>query len=485
MERVKLVLDSDEPNVISTKTWSAEDFSRLYVRYKPHVESHVWKILKNASQTEDVVQEAFLYLLTTLPNLDSELGVLRYLKWKARMLALDLLKLKSANELPLDEVDSANLVDSSAFPERSIELAEEAAIVQLALAKIHPRQREVLVATVLEERSKEEVASRMGLSENALRQLNHRARQSFKRSLTSEVEARGLSLNEFLGGSIRKIIEVSKSASVRSGAAVLIAAVSVFSGFQFVQDNRLTIGNSENAMPLSQGQEQSVVESFESPNEKAGGLQIALPENSLTEDSLEIQNLEPAPERVNSSNGKSRDLFEDSPSAPVGQFSQRRNSDRVLPAPDQQARYSANLERFSSVFNQELATMLGGSLTSNWTFRAETNSLHLENSSGLHVELIYNLQAKFPIQFAWISFTVDGVPYIAVPKVSFSELRSSEGGYVLDYVATDLVIGDVVGEMGNVASNESDLSKSALYVQIHFDADQSIYFTELKFESRK
>ena len=64
------------------KEWSAKDFASIYVRFRPHLERHAKRFLNNSSQVEEVVQDAFLYLMTTLPELDSELGVLRFLKWK-------------------------------------------------------------------------------------------------------------------------------------------------------------------------------------------------------------------------------------------------------------------------------------------------------------------------------------------------------------------------------------------------------------------
>ena len=74
------------------KDWTAQDFASIYVRFRPHLERHARRFLQNPSQVEEVVQDAFLYLMTTLPELDSELGVLRFLKWKTRLLALDVIR---------------------------------------------------------------------------------------------------------------------------------------------------------------------------------------------------------------------------------------------------------------------------------------------------------------------------------------------------------------------------------------------------------
>ncbi|MTA90351.1 MAG: hypothetical protein F2536_05520, partial [Actinobacteria bacterium] len=51
------------------KDWTAADFASIYVRFRPHLERHARRFLVNPSQVEEVVQDAFLYLMTTLPEL--------------------------------------------------------------------------------------------------------------------------------------------------------------------------------------------------------------------------------------------------------------------------------------------------------------------------------------------------------------------------------------------------------------------------------
>lgn len=475
------MLDSDQENVFSTKNWNAEDFSRIYVRYKPHLESQVWKLLGNRSQTEDVVQDAFLYLLTTLPNLDSEIGVLRYLKWKSRMLALDLIKSRPGDYLPLEHLDYVNSGDSSSLPEFSLELAEDAAIVQLALSKIHPRQREVLIASVFEERPSNEVASRMGISDNALRQLTHRARQAFKRSLTSEVEARGMSISQFLSGSLRKALDVGNSSTIRGGAAALLVVMSVFGGIQSVQDNNLVSQGSSDITTQSQGRDGPAVvpkESFDARVEDgASGLEFNSKASEIVIAEKNASDVEPV-------NLPHRDsIGEPDPYLPelAGQLSEGSDDIGVRQSPIP----NVSFEKFTSVFSQDLASKLGESPVSIWSTKDEAGSLLLQNSSGLRVELIYDLEAENPVRFAWISFSVDGVPFIAVPNVSFSKREVfPDGKSSVHFVATDLVIGDVSGELGYLASNESEFSKAAVLAQVYFDLDQQVYLTDLKLEAR-
>ncbi len=207
------------------KDWTASDFASIYVRFRPHLERHARRFLVNPSQVEEVVQDAFLYLMTTLPELDSEIGVLKFLKWKTRLLALDVIRVNSrASFAPIDEVpEMAAKVDDF---NQELERADDAAIVAMAMAKLNPRHREALIATLYEEKSQEVVAAQMGLSENALRQLLFRARAAFKKALVGEAETQGKSVSQILSIAARKAAAESGKYLSAAGAFLLVLAVS-------------------------------------------------------------------------------------------------------------------------------------------------------------------------------------------------------------------------------------------------------------------
>lgn len=189
-------LDSEHGVVL--KDWTAQDFANIYVRFRPHLISHARKFIREESQAEEVVQDAFLYLMTALPDLDSELGVLKFLKWKTRLLCLDVIRAQGANPIFGASLLEDATPSSSADLTESIERADDAAIVRLALAQLSPRHREALVATVFEEKSTQQVAKEMGLSENAFRQLLLRARRTFKTVFVGEADAANMSVSQAL-----------------------------------------------------------------------------------------------------------------------------------------------------------------------------------------------------------------------------------------------------------------------------------------------
>ena len=208
------------------RDWSAQDFANIYVRFHPHVLRQAKRYLTNHSQAEEVTQDAFLYLMTSLPEVDSEVGVLKLLKWKVRFLALDLIKSNSqVSFAPIDDQPELSIDDSALSLE--LERADDAAIVALALAKLEPRQREALVASLYEEKSYSQVAAQLGLNENATRQLLFRAKAAFKKALVGEAETKGLTVSQIISVAARKASkEAGKYISVASGF-VLVLAISI------------------------------------------------------------------------------------------------------------------------------------------------------------------------------------------------------------------------------------------------------------------
>jgi predicted DNA-binding protein (UPF0251 family) len=148
------------------------------------------------------------------------------LKWKTRLLALDVIRLNSrASFAPIDDVPEMEAkVDDFNL---ELERADDAAIVAMALAKLQPRHREALIATMYEEKSQEAVAAQMNLSDNALRQLLFRARSSFKKALIGEAETQGKSMSEILSIAARKAAKESGKYISAAGAFLLVLAVSI------------------------------------------------------------------------------------------------------------------------------------------------------------------------------------------------------------------------------------------------------------------
>ena len=217
---------------VKLKEWKAEEFASIYVRFRPHLERHARKWLSNQSQVDEVVQDAFLYLMVSLPELDSEIGVLKFMKWKVKNLCLDIYR--SSGKAYIKSIDDvAEPVALNSELGSDIERAEDAAVVRLALSKLNPRHREVLLASIYEEKSTAEIAAQVGLSENATLQLLFRARAAFKKALLGDIDTNGMSMGAILSVAARKAGEDAKKVGVQAMVLVVFLAVSVGAFFNF------------------------------------------------------------------------------------------------------------------------------------------------------------------------------------------------------------------------------------------------------------
>jgi RNA polymerase sigma-70 factor (ECF subfamily) len=220
--------------------WSAQDFSSIYLRFRPHLERHARRFLNNPSQVDEVVQDAFLYLMVSLPELDSEIGVLRFLKWKTRLLALDVIR--ASGRAYINSIDDVQ-EPASDDPEvsSSLEQQDDAAVVKLALSKLNPRHREVLIASMYEEKSTEQIAAQVGLSENATRQLIFRARAAFKKALIGDVDTTGMSAAAILSVAARKAAAEGKKvgAAALTLIALVVMSLTVFPGLNRVPSDQM------------------------------------------------------------------------------------------------------------------------------------------------------------------------------------------------------------------------------------------------------
>ena len=212
-----LELDSDKPvETLALSSWTAEDFARIYTRFRPQLVAHARKYLSNSVQVEDVVQEAFLYLMLSMPEVDSELGALKLLKWKVKMLSFDVIAAsKKTTAMDPEETEALSPQVEDEVADDLIR-ADDAAIVQLALSKLDSRQREALVASIYEEKSTREVAVQLKVSDNAAKQLLHRARKSLKVALVGELDTQGLSLADIVSVAARKAAAEAKKNGARA-----------------------------------------------------------------------------------------------------------------------------------------------------------------------------------------------------------------------------------------------------------------------------
>ena len=237
MPEVEEISELELSGPVSVKSWTSEDFAKVYVRYRPRLESYARKFLRDQTEIDEVIQDAFMYLFLSQPELDSEIGVLKFLQWKTRLLCLDIIRVQGRRPLTvLDDSENYDLnLKSVDSPADEYEKMFDVAIVHAALSRIPDRQREALIRAEFGEQSAAQIGQDLGVSENAVRQLLMRARRSFRTELLEQVNIAGIDISEVLSVAVRKAKEVSKNAGAMIIALLLPIAVTL--GFQYVSSN--------------------------------------------------------------------------------------------------------------------------------------------------------------------------------------------------------------------------------------------------------
>ena len=358
------------------KDWSAQDFANIYTRFRPHLERHARRFLRSQHQVDEVVQDAFLYLMVTLPELDSEIGVLRFLKWKVRLLCLDVIR--ASGRAIINNIDEiAEPASNDAEVGSEMEHIEDAAIVRLALSKLNPRHREVLLASMYEEKSTREIASQVGLSENATLQLIFRARAAFKKALLGDgVDTAGMSVSAILSVAARKAAHEAKKVGAQAMVLVLFMMLAIGA---FVN-----INNRNQQSVIAQGDRNPVSTSPESSSTPSASSAAASASPSATESPSATSDSEPT----------------------VGI---KISSSRVESSPEPSPFSAAQVSRIYSSNPNSAGTLRAASLGSS----NQIEVFDVYDNLGNHAVVKITNAGAPALESAIFDFTIDGVRYFA------------------------------------------------------------------------
>jgi RNA polymerase sigma factor (sigma-70 family) len=166
---------SDERLVSLARAGQDRAFAAIVQRYGPELLA-LARRLTSDGRAEDLLQQAFLSAFSALRS-GSEVQHLR--GWLYQIVRNAATKAKPRAELALDQIDVAG----EPLEETILRRARARAAMS-ELARLPERQRGALVATALGDRAQAEVALSMGISEQAVRQLVHRARSTLRGAVT-------------------------------------------------------------------------------------------------------------------------------------------------------------------------------------------------------------------------------------------------------------------------------------------------------------
>jgi RNA polymerase sigma-70 factor (ECF subfamily) len=199
------------------------DFAGLYIRHRSSFAMHARRFLRDPRDVDEVVQEAFLRLFLALPELSTELQALAYCRRTVTNLCIDRYRadkrrprLVNIESLPQNDFAEAELDDP-------VVQAEDAAFVREALSLLTPLHRDALVKREIEEKSIPVIAEELGVPEESVKHLLHRARRALRRHLAKTHLAPGANLDDV--STLTLLARSAASGGGRAGVAVLFMLV--------------------------------------------------------------------------------------------------------------------------------------------------------------------------------------------------------------------------------------------------------------------
>ena len=222
----------------ATSDWSIADLSAIYTEYRISLVSQARRMLRDETDANEVVQEAFLKFMLAAPDLDTTERAVAYLRASVNNLALNVIRARGdrpklvaldadTTQERLNEIANENHVDI----DTTITAAEDAAIIREALSRLTSDQRTALVMWEMEGRSTEEIAAALNTTPANVRHVVARARQSMVRVLSEWVvdETTGATALDSLSNTYKKAAELAQKSS--KVALSLILVVTAFLGF--------------------------------------------------------------------------------------------------------------------------------------------------------------------------------------------------------------------------------------------------------------
>ena len=154
-------------------------FAELYDRHEQRVYGFCLRVLASPDDAADATQETFVRMLQRLPKLEGrELNFVAYVLTTARHVCYDMIgsrrTIEPVAEAPEPPISTPGSLEED--PERAALLGATREQVEVAVAALPARQREVLALREVECLSYDEIAEIMEIRENAVAQLISRAR---------------------------------------------------------------------------------------------------------------------------------------------------------------------------------------------------------------------------------------------------------------------------------------------------------------------
>jgi RNA polymerase sigma-70 factor (ECF subfamily) len=305
---------------------------------------------------------------------------------------------------------------------------------------LNPRHREVLLASIYEEKSTEQIAAQVGLSENATRQLIFRARAAFKKALLGEdVNTSGMSAAAILSVAARKAAAEAKKVGAQAMVFVLFLMLAIGAFVNFTGRGTQTQQVAEPQKPATSNESSAPVAS----------------ESASTGEVVQIPTTTP-----NTAAPKQAQTVK--PAVPVSNVAAAKPS--ASPSPFTKADLTKVFDSSKSdVVFVKTSVKPVDQITIPDDYRVYA-------SQGIFADFTFDYDAKDQFQNTLITVMVNDVPYFAYPtNVEVINAKDPQGVEHIVYYASLKYLVDKSGKV----YDETDLAKGTVRLELVIKKDRS------------
>lgn len=199
-------LAADQDTIQRVLAGNTADFEEIMRRYNQRMFRAARSILKDDTEAEDAVQQAYL---SAYQNLSSFRGDAQLSTWLTRIAVNEALRRrrKSGGPAALSVVEEVpDKLDLRPTPEERVSQSQLRQLLESAIDLLPESYRIVFVMREVEGLSTREVGECLDLSEEAVRVRLHRARASLRSWLIEQVDTRAADAFSFAGDRCDRIV---------------------------------------------------------------------------------------------------------------------------------------------------------------------------------------------------------------------------------------------------------------------------------------
>lgn len=157
---MKFSLRPDKDLILSLKQGSIKAYEALFAKYRTLVGRFIASIVRDAAVAEDLTQDVFMTLWSARKEFDPDLPIRSWLYVTSRNKAVNWLKGWAGRKVQLEEEQA----DEALREDFAVDYETAVSRLEKEMESLPPRCREVFRMSRLEGKTREEIASSLGIA---------------------------------------------------------------------------------------------------------------------------------------------------------------------------------------------------------------------------------------------------------------------------------------------------------------------------------